>query len=139
VLLATPQLVCGISHAPGAGAAGNSRLARKVKPLCRFYEREMAAYALLRGIDYIYDECPYAEGSTSIYHKEVLNQMENVHPGTKLNFYLRFLTAREQGLFGDRRAGAQQLHACAECGQPNPPRASARLPDDRKIVLQPCP
>jgi tRNA(Ile)-lysidine synthase TilS/MesJ len=40
-------------------------LARKVKPLFRFYEREMAAYALLRGIEYIYEECPFAEGSTS--------------------------------------------------------------------------
>jgi uncharacterized protein (TIGR00269 family) len=93
-------------------------LARKVKPLCRFYEREMAAYALLRGIDYIYEECPYAEGSTSIYHKEVLNQMENVHPGTKLNFYLRFQVAREQGLLGDRRVGGAALPACTECGQP---------------------
>jgi uncharacterized protein (TIGR00269 family) len=93
-------------------------LARKVKPLCRFYEREMAAYALLRGIDYIYEECPYAEGSSSIYHKEVLNQMENLHPGTKMNFYLRFLTAREQGLFGARQAGGEALHACMECGQP---------------------
>lgn len=93
-------------------------LARKVKPLCRFYEREMAAYALLRGIEYIYEECPHAEGSTSIYHKEILNRMEGEHPGTKLNFYLRFLSAREQGLFRDRAAGADGLHACIECGQP---------------------
>jgi tRNA-5-methyluridine54 2-sulfurtransferase len=50
-------------------------LARKVKPLCRFYEREMAAYALLRGIEYIYEECPFAEGSTSIYYKELLNRL----------------------------------------------------------------
>ena len=32
-------------------------LVRKVKPLMRFYEREMAAYALLRGIEYIEEEC----------------------------------------------------------------------------------
>ena len=93
-------------------------LARKVKPLCRFYEREMAAYALLRGIEYIYEECPYAEGSTSIYYKEVLNKMENDHPGTKLNFYLRFLEARRQGLFADRRTIASDLHPCPACGQP---------------------
>ena len=42
------------------GAPG---LARKVKPLCRFYEREMTAYAILSGIEYIYEECPFAEGS----------------------------------------------------------------------------
>ncbi len=97
------------------GVAG---MAKKVKPLCRFYEREMAAYAILRGIEYIYDECPYAKGSTSIYYKEVLNKMENEHPGTKMNFYLRFLDARQRGLFADPGGAAPDLHPCNECGQP---------------------
>jgi uncharacterized protein (TIGR00269 family) len=93
-------------------------LARKVKPLCRFYEREMAAYALLRGIAYIYDECPFAEGSTSIYHKDVLNRMENENPGTKLHFYLSFLEAKETGLFSDAQEQPVPLGACPSCGQP---------------------
>jgi uncharacterized protein (TIGR00269 family) len=93
-------------------------MARKVKPLCRFYEREMAAYAILRGIEYIYEECPYAVGSTSIYYKEVLNRMEHDHPGTKLNFYLRFLDARQRGLFAGHENMAPGLHPCTECGQP---------------------
>ena len=92
-------------------------LARKVKPLCRFYEREMAAYALLRGIEYIYEECPFAEGSTSIYYKEVLNRLENDRPGSKLTFYLRFLEARANGLFAEQER-RQELHACPNCGQP---------------------
>ncbi len=53
-------------------------LARKVKPLFRFYEREMAAYSLLRGIEYIYAECPFAEGSTSTQYKELLNQLDKI-------------------------------------------------------------
>jgi uncharacterized protein (TIGR00269 family) len=94
-------------------------LARKVKPFCRFYERETAAYALVREIEYIYDECPFAEGSTSIAHKEILNQMEKDSPGTKLQFYLNFLRAREQGLFADaERAAHVELNACEKCGQP---------------------
>ena len=92
-------------------------LARKVKPFCRLYERESAAYALVRGIEYIYDECPFAEGSTSIAHKEILNQMEKDSPGTKLQFYLSFLRAREQGLFAEH-AGQVELNACEKCGQP---------------------
>jgi len=92
-------------------------LARKVKPFCRFYERETAAYALVRGIEYIYDECPFAEGSTSIAHKEILNQMEKDSPGTKLQFYLNFLRAREQGLFAEQ-ATRVELNACDKCGQP---------------------
>jgi uncharacterized protein (TIGR00269 family) len=92
-------------------------LARKVKPFFRFYERETAAYALVRGIEYIYDECPFAEGSTSIAHKEILNQMEKDSPGVKLRFYLDFLRAREQGLFAPQAAHVE-LNACDKCGQP---------------------
>ncbi len=97
---------------------GTPGLARKVKPLCRFYEREMAAYALLRGIEYIYEECPFAEGSTSIYYKELLNKLETDKPGSKLTFYLRFLEAREQGLFATVAESTLQLHPCPNCGQP---------------------
>jgi uncharacterized protein (TIGR00269 family) len=99
--------------------ANRPGLVRKVKPLCRIYEREMAAYALLRGIPYIHDECPFAEGSTSIYHKELLNKLETDRPGAKLSFYLSFLQARRAGLFSssiDDRA--ELVHACPECGQP---------------------
>lgn len=93
-------------------------LVRKVKPLCRFYEREMLAYALLRGIDYIYDECPLSAGSTSIYYKELLNRLESDRPGAKLSFYLNFLDARKKGLFVDRSEIQAELHPCTNCGQP---------------------
>lgn len=92
-------------------------LARKVKPLCRFYEREMTAYALARGIRYIYEECPFAEGSTTIYYKEILNQLETARPGAKLTFYLSFLEARKNGLFAEPGSPVH-LHPCPNCGQP---------------------
>ena len=93
-------------------------LVRKAKPLCRIYEREMAAYALLRGIKYIYEECPYAEGSKSIYYKEMLNQLEADRPGAKLSFYVSFLEAKEKGLFSPQAdPQMEHLHACPSCGQ----------------------
>lgn len=94
-------------------------LARKVKPLCRFYEKEMAAYAMLRGIEYIYEECPFSVGSTSIAYKELLNRLENDRPGAKLSFYLNFLEARKNGLFAeDVKKTEQPLFNCPTCGQP---------------------
>ena len=93
-------------------------LARKVKPLCRFYEREMAAYALLRGIEYIYEECPFAVGSKTTYYKELLNQLETKRPGAKLTFYVKFLEARQQGLFAEREKVQATLTPCPNCGQP---------------------
>ena len=93
--------------------------ARKVKPLCRLYEREMAAYCLVRGIDYIYEECPYSFGATSIAHKELLAELERKSPGAKQNFYLSFLRAKQNGFLDDRHQElAPSMHACERCGQP---------------------
>ena len=104
-------------QAPVLPAAGG--LMRKVKPLCRIYEREMTAYCLVRGIDYIYEECPHAEGSTTIYYKEILNKMEEDRPGAKLQFYISFLQAKEQGLFAAvEEKDKAELHPCDRCGQP---------------------
>ena len=91
---------------------------RKVKPFCRIYERESAAYALLRGIDYIYDECPYAEGAKSIYYKQFLNQLEGDRPGAKLSFYLAYLKAKGSMRFSSELEQPELLHACTNCEQP---------------------
>jgi len=96
----------------------NDGFARKVKPLCRMYEREMAAYCLVRGIDYIYEECPYAVGATSIAHKELLADLERKSPGAKQNFYLSFLKAKESGFLNPHQAPPPPMHACERCGQP---------------------
>lgn len=93
-------------------------LARKVKPLVRIYEREAAAYTLIRGIDYIYDECPYAKGSTTNFHKELLNQLERRSPGAKQQFYLQFLQARTSGALSFSEERNAELHPCRQCGQP---------------------
>lgn len=99
--------------------ANRPGLVRKVKPLCRIYEREMAAYAVLRGIDYIYEECPHAVGSKQIYYKELLNKLEADRPGAKLSFYLSFLQAKDKGLFTPQAdPDIPLLHPCPSCGQP---------------------
>lgn len=92
-------------------------LAKKVKPFCRFYERETAAYAMVRGIDYVYDECPHAVGNLTNFYKTLLNQLEAESPGAKLQFYVQFLKARNAGFFTPPAEGSA-LHACEVCGQP---------------------
>ncbi len=97
--------------------AMSNRFARKVKPFCRFYERETATYALVRGIDYIYDECPHAVGNLTNFYKTLLNQLESNSPGAKLSFYIEFLRARKEGAFEQFNSSAE-LHECESCGQP---------------------
>jgi tRNA-5-methyluridine54 2-sulfurtransferase len=97
--------------------AAHPRLARKAKPLCQLYERQVAAYALLRGIDYVEDECPYSEGAETLFYKELLNRVEARSRGAKTQFYLQFLRAREAGAFthdGETAYG----NTCEQCGQP---------------------
>ena len=93
--------------------------ARKVKPLCRFAERETAAYTLLRGIEYIFDECPYAVGSKSASYKHLLNQLEEEMPGKKLKFYTDFLKSKKAGfLEGIHPDKPDYSHTCPICHQP---------------------
>jgi uncharacterized protein (TIGR00269 family) len=93
---------------------------RKAKPFCRFYERETAAYALLGGIAYIQEECPFSTGSKQLFFKHDLNRWEDHMPGTKLRFYLNYLTALEEGAFPHRQESATELseQRCPTCGQP---------------------
>lgn len=93
-------------------------LARKVKPLVRLYERETAAYSLVQGIDYIYDECPFAKGSTTNFYKELLNDLELHSRGAKQQFYLQFLRAREAGTLVLKDTEGEALKPCVRCGQP---------------------
>jgi len=92
---------------------------RKVKPFYRTYEREAAAYALLSGIRYIYEECPYSKGSTQLYHKRILNQIEDRQPSVKLDFYLGYLRANENRMFALKADDKENIHEyyCANCGQ----------------------
>ena len=90
------------------------KLVRRVKPLYRLSERETAAYAFLRRIDYIVEECPFAKGATSLMHKEILNRLEDVSPGAKHNFLFGFL---EKGRPAFERAANVTLNECARCGQ----------------------
>lgn len=93
-------------------------LARKVKPLCRLGEREMAAYCILMNIDYIIEECPMAEGATSIKHKETLNELEAKSPGLKDQFYLGYLREGQKYFQSNAEEEEKELSKCQLCKQP---------------------
>ncbi len=91
---------------------------KKVKPLIRLSEREMAAWCVVRGIDYIVDECPIAAGNKHIGFKEALNALEEKSPGTKASYYLGFLDRMAPVLAGIGASGADSVTACTRCGAP---------------------
>ena len=97
-------------------------LARKVKPLYRVSELETAAYAFLRGIDYVVEECPLVAGNTQLRYKEAMNRLESTSPGTKAQFFLGYLD-RGAPLFD--KQDVVDLRPCESCGEPTTGRFCA--------------
>ena len=91
---------------------------RKVKPLVRLTERETAAFCVIRGIDYLVEECPMAAGNKHLHYKEALNELERQSPGTKTDFYFGFLK-RAAGRFAVGDDGDSELGTCERCGSPS--------------------
>ncbi|MDH4112247.1 MAG: adenine nucleotide alpha hydrolase family protein [Actinomycetota bacterium] len=102
--------------------AAETGMVKKVKPLHRLSELETAAFAFLRGIDYVVDECPLVAGNTQLRHKEAMNAIEASSPGTKAEFFLGYLD-RGKALFA--REDDVELTPCGECGQPTTARYCA--------------
>ncbi len=90
------------------------KLVRRVKPLYRLSERETAAYAFLRGIDYIVEECPFAKGATSLAHKDILNRMEEASPGPSTTSSSAFSRRRGPPSSVRRMSPSRE---CISCGQ----------------------
>jgi tRNA-5-methyluridine54 2-sulfurtransferase len=125
-------------------------MVKKVKPLVRLSELETAAYAFLRRIDYVVEECPLVAGNTQLRYKAAMNQLEHTSPGTKANFLMGFIDRGSQ-LFKDEDTAV--LAPCERCGQPTTGRFCAfcraraqilgeRLgapsdgPDDRQVARE---
>ena len=94
--------------------------ARKVKPLVRLGERELAAYCVLTDIDYIVEECPMAAGNRHLGYKEMLNQIEERSPGTKAAFLFGFIERGHERFVDDAVDEREDLRPCSECGAPTP-------------------
>lgn len=93
------------------------RFVRKVKPLFQASELETATYAFMRGIEYLVEECPNAEGATQLTYKALLDQLESASPGSKANFLGDFLR-RGRASFAPPE-GRKAAQSCAGCGMPS--------------------
>lgn len=103
--------------------AREGHLSRKAKPFFLCSEREVAAYAIISGIDYIYEECPFSKGAKTITYKGILGGLEEASPGTKLMFvkgYLKELRGLKETVLGDGRPATGPLESfCPVCGYPS--------------------
>lgn len=96
----------------------SGRFARKVKPLYRLSEFELANYCFLQGIDYHVSGCPYSKGATFSVHKELWSELEDRMPGQKLNHYETFLKQGRRAFQAIEREEGHELNDCERCGYP---------------------
>ena len=81
-------------------------------------ERETAAYALLRGIDYVIEECPMVEGNTQHRYKDAITQLEESVAGNQEPVLLRLPEEGGRPLSRASRTDGIEIVACISCGAP---------------------
>jgi len=118
---------------------GADNQVRRAKPLYRLSERESAAYCVVRGIDYVVEECPLVAGNTGQRLKAALDLLEAESPGTKAHLLLGFLERRERWFDGEGlpdEPDGVTLGACASCGMPTTAETCAFCRERERLVTR---
>jgi uncharacterized protein (TIGR00269 family) len=87
----------------------------RILPLRTIPEKETTLYALLRGLDVMEDECPYAVRASRGAFRDMIAKLENDYPGTRhsiLNSYLAIDDCLQQ------KYPPADLKPCIKCGEP---------------------
>ncbi|VVB91009.1 tRNA 2-thiocytidine biosynthesis protein TtcA [uncultured archaeon] len=88
-------------------------LIMRIKPLHSIPEKEVPLYGFLNDLPVSTDECPYAGEALRNEIREMLNNYEVKHPGTKYSLLGGFET-----ISGTLRSPDTQIKKCRICGEP---------------------
>jgi uncharacterized protein (TIGR00269 family) len=101
---------------PKTGISERKQFTQRVKPLYFCSEKESALYALLKGFDVSFNECPYVIDAYRADIRDMLNSYESVHKGTKLNIVKSFLKTLPNL---KKRFASSSPVLCSKCGEPS--------------------
>jgi len=101
----------------------NDAFIPRIRPLLRAPEKEVAIYAMVRDIGIDHRECPYAESALRQDIRRHLNELEEIHPGTKFKILSSFLQMKDEGRDSGGRGSESKtqdprLETCIGCGEP---------------------
>jgi len=99
---------------PITGIVRDKRFAPRIKPLYFLTEKETALYALLKKYPIKFNECPYSLSTFRAHVRNLLNEFENNHPGTKYSIVNSFLEILP--LLKDKYR--EKIGVCKECKEP---------------------
>lgn len=94
----------------------NDQFVPRIKPLREIPEKEIVLYAVLAGIDFDFEECPYAPEAFRDEVRQFLNTMEEGHPGTK---HALLRTYDKLYPFLNEALQPSVLPSCERCGEPS--------------------
>jgi len=91
---------------PAAGASA------KIRPLIRVSEREILAYAIIRGVKYVQEQCPYSpKRSVDAMLKKLVNDLEVEYPGVKLGILSKYMAK-----YSELSEKVSTAKTCRYCG-----------------------
>jgi uncharacterized protein (TIGR00269 family) len=91
------------------------RFLERIKPLCEILEKEVALYAHLTGVRFQTYPCPYLATALRNDVREMLNRIEERHPGTKFTILRSAERLRDYLKSG---MPPIELKNCKRCGEP---------------------
>ncbi len=93
------------------------KFVQRIRPLQWTPEREVAIYAIVKGIELERMDCPYARWAFRGHIRQMLNEAEEKYPGTKFKIANTFFEI-EDALKAKYSKGAE-LSFCKDCGEPS--------------------
>lgn len=111
------QLDIAARLGPITGVKRDGHFIRRIKPLYFMTEKEVTAYAFLKGLLGKYGECPYATFSYRNDVRDMVNEFENKHPGTKSAIIASYLELLP--LLKDKYSKVPgKISHCSRCDEP---------------------
>jgi tRNA(Ile)-lysidine synthase TilS/MesJ len=91
-------------------------MVRKAKPLVRLTDEDTRLYVDARGIEVVETPCPHAAGATSRAYKRHLARLEAEYPGSRADFYFRYVDHVREHMPADRESAQVGVRHCSRCG-----------------------
>lgn len=101
---------------PTAGVIKDKKFIPRIKPLYFCREDEVERYSRIHGFPVVYDPCPCSVESTRSNVKNILNEWEDAHPGSKKGMLKGFLEIKP--LLQTKQKGGK-ISECVLCGEPS--------------------
>ena len=88
------------------------KMVKKVKPLVFISRKELLLYCESEEIEYVKSGCPHSKGARSLVLTDIMEEIENKYPATKLRFIKGFYKLRNRFMPSEK----VELYECPTCG-----------------------